>query len=301
MIWWPTIDSRVGCISSAVYDEALTIEQNRSLAEQSVITNLNLLAQQWEKLLFAMGGAICLIKSFWCLISWTWTASGTAQLTTIQQSPGSLDLTAGHDTHVTMAVPRIESTAAYRTLGFRISPSGSNKLAKATLSSQSHEFAGSLLLGHLRLRDKTANLILIDLSYIQLLTGSTTLFFNLPFHPYSCLVEKSWLTSIWKLLYKIVFNIKVHMAFIPSTPRHQDQAIMDYLVTLKLPTKQDAAFTYRLFTYQTSFTDGKAILDCFKGQRIKPGNSSSTTLPTKPSFITKRVAELRPNYFNNPP
>ncbi len=138
-------DSRVSCTSSAVYNEALSIEQNRNLAEQSTITNLNLLAQQWEKLLFAMGGAICLIKSFWCLIFWTWTASGTAQLTTIQQSPGSLDLTAGHDTddtHDTMTVSGIETTAAFRTLGVCISPSGSNKLAKATLSSQSHEFAG---------------------------------------------------------------------------------------------------------------------------------------------------------------
>jgi hypothetical protein len=33
-----------------------------------------------------------------------------------------------------------------------------------------------LFLGHLRLQDKTADLILIDMSYLQLLTGSTRLF-----------------------------------------------------------------------------------------------------------------------------
>ncbi len=37
-----------------------------------------------------------------------------------------------------------------------------------------------LLIGHLHLRDKTANLILIDISYLQLIVGSSTLFFNLP-------------------------------------------------------------------------------------------------------------------------
>jgi hypothetical protein len=38
-----------------------------------------------------------------------------------------------------------------------------------------------LLVGHLRLQNKTASLILIDIGYVQLLVGSVTLFFNLPF------------------------------------------------------------------------------------------------------------------------
>jgi len=54
-----------------------------------------------------------------------------------------------------------------------------------------------LLLGHLRLQDKTAKLTLIDISTIQHLIGSVTLFFNLPCISYHHLVEHSWLTSLW--------------------------------------------------------------------------------------------------------
>jgi hypothetical protein len=48
-----------------------------------------------------------------------------------------------------------------------------------------------LLLGHLRLQDKMANLILIDISYLQLLVGSATLFFNLPYQQYKCCVDNA--------------------------------------------------------------------------------------------------------------
>ncbi len=54
-----------------------------------------------------------------------------------------------------------------------------------------------LLLGHLRLKDKTARLLLIDMSFIQLLVGSTTLFFNLPFQCHSHSVDHNWLVTIW--------------------------------------------------------------------------------------------------------
>lgn len=42
--------SRVGCISSLVYDTTLTMEQNRNLAEKNAIANLKLLPQKWERL-----------------------------------------------------------------------------------------------------------------------------------------------------------------------------------------------------------------------------------------------------------
>jgi hypothetical protein len=41
-----------------------------------------------------------------------------------------------------------------------------------------------LILPHLSANDVVASLLLIDISYIQLLTGSTTLFFRLPFPSY---------------------------------------------------------------------------------------------------------------------
>jgi hypothetical protein len=56
-----------------------------------------------------------------------------------------------------------------------------------------------VLLGHLHLQDKTSNITLIDLSYVQLLVGSTTLFFYLLFYKYSHSTDGGWLVSIWPL------------------------------------------------------------------------------------------------------
>jgi hypothetical protein len=87
-----------------------------------------------------------------------------------------------------------------------------------------------LFLGHLRLRDKTANLILIDMSYLQLLTGSSTLFLNLHHSRYGNYIEHGWLVSIWKFLNKTKMTLQVRQAFIPTPPRRHDVNIMDHLV-----------------------------------------------------------------------
>ena len=102
------------------------------------------LAQEWERLLFATGGAICFKKSFWFLISWVWTKSGTAKLATIKASPRVIRLTEGSSTDDPITVPRIEATSSYRTLGVRISPSGSTDLAYSHLRSQSITFEGHI-------------------------------------------------------------------------------------------------------------------------------------------------------------
>lgn len=44
-----------------------------TLQEASVVSNLQVLAQQWECLLFSAGGALNLSKCFWFLISWRCT------------------------------------------------------------------------------------------------------------------------------------------------------------------------------------------------------------------------------------
>lgn len=66
-------DSFLGCTSTHALDVSLSEEENRRLAEQASISRLKNLAQQWEHLLFATGGAMCLNKSFWYLISWKWS------------------------------------------------------------------------------------------------------------------------------------------------------------------------------------------------------------------------------------
>ncbi len=95
-----------------------------------------------------------------------------------------------------------------------------------------------LLLGHLRLRDKTAKIILIDISYLQLLIGSATLFFNLPYKAYNFHGEDGWLVSIWRVLSIIRFKLAIQQAYVPKPPRENNITLMDYIVTLKLSLKQ---------------------------------------------------------------
>ncbi len=58
-----------------------------------------------------------------------------------------------------------------------------------------------LFLGHLRLENDTGKLIRIDLSYVQLLTGSSSFFLNKPYNNYKW-VEWGWVTSFWSFLKK---------------------------------------------------------------------------------------------------
>jgi hypothetical protein len=54
-----------------------------------------------------------------------------------------------------------------------------------------------LFLGHLRLNDDTGKLIYIDLTYIQLITGSATFFLNKDISDYRW-IERGWVTSLWQ-------------------------------------------------------------------------------------------------------
>ncbi len=260
-------DTSLGCTSTVIYEETTSLEHYKELSEQTVTSNLQELGQQWERLLFATGGALCVEKSFWYLFSWTWNKSGNAKLKTIAQSPATLQLTSGSAVNQPIIVPRIEVADSFRTLGARLSPDGNTDKTVLHLHNQTMQHAACissfslnreasywafwqylrpkvcfsiptlsltqahcthiqvpalqatlpklhlnrniaravvfgpssyaglalpdlctsegisqlrLLLGHLRLRDKTAKLILIDMSYLQLLVGSSTLFLNLP-------------------------------------------------------------------------------------------------------------------------
>jgi hypothetical protein len=102
-----------------------TTEENYREEITQVVQHLTRLAQHWERLLFTMGGAINIQKSFWYLIAWNW---GTSQpkMATITHNPITLSLTSGYDTTLEQ-LPRIEPTQAFRTLGVYISASGCQK------------------------------------------------------------------------------------------------------------------------------------------------------------------------------
>jgi hypothetical protein len=132
-----------------------------------------------------------------------------------------------------------------------------------------------LLLGHLHFQDKTADLILIDISYIQLLVGSSTIFFNLPYDTYKWLVDDCWLTSIWAFLSTIQFQLAIKRAYIPSPQRDQDVALMDLFVSQKYDRKRLMAlnrcrvFLRVLFLSDICSADGTTILHAFrKGERL---------------------------------
>jgi hypothetical protein len=54
-----------------------------------LINNLQILAQQWEKLLYSTGGALNLSKCFWFLLSWQWI-DGRPILHSSTTAPGIL-------------------------------------------------------------------------------------------------------------------------------------------------------------------------------------------------------------------
>jgi hypothetical protein len=99
---------------------------NLTIENKEVILSLTSIAQLWERLLFTTGGAINMQKSFWYLIAWVWT-NGVPKLVTTKTAPGAMELTSGSSTSST-AVPTLEAIDSFRTLGFYLSPSGSQPL-----------------------------------------------------------------------------------------------------------------------------------------------------------------------------
>jgi hypothetical protein len=83
-----------------------------------------------------------------------------------------------------------------------------------------------LFLGHLRIQDRTGQLIYIDMSYIQLLTGSGTLFLN---HATTSFlwVESGWLQSLWFFTSRYSLQFLYPSGWIPSKPRRHDVFLMD--------------------------------------------------------------------------
>jgi hypothetical protein len=135
-------DTSLGCTSSS---QCKTEDQNLSSKKdfQSSLSLLTELAQKWERLLYSTGGALNLQKSFWFTMTWQWR-NGTASLATATQRPGELRMTNRANT-AKEAVPRIEPTATYRTLGVHLSPSGKLDESFRILREQALSFATSII------------------------------------------------------------------------------------------------------------------------------------------------------------
>jgi hypothetical protein len=83
-----------------------------------------------------------------------------------------------------------------------------------------------LFLGHLRFQDRTGQLIFIDMSYIQLLLGIGTLFFNKDETQFKW-GKTGWLQSLWSFTTRYSLKCLYPKGWVPSKPRSQDQLLME--------------------------------------------------------------------------
>jgi hypothetical protein len=113
-----------------------------------------------------------------------------------------------------------------------------------------------LLIGHLRSRDKTSNLIIISMSNIQILVGSNTPFFHLQYSKYGKWIEHSWLTSLWQFVSRVRFTLKIKRAWYPHLPRSNDVMLMDYFLSLNYkPQQLESLNRCRIFLQVLSLSD----------------------------------------------
>jgi len=90
-----------------------------------------------------------------------------------------------------------------------------------------------LFLGHLRLNDDTGKLIQIDLTYIQLITGSAAFFLNKDISDYHW-IERGWVTSLWQFTVAASLTFDFPGIWLPRVYRAGDVFLMDYFISQKL-------------------------------------------------------------------
>jgi ribonuclease HI len=144
-----------------------------------------------------------------------------------------------------------------------------------------------LFLGHIRSQDKTSELIMISISNLQLIVGSSTSFFNLPFPQYAKWVIPGWLTSLWKFLHRVNFSLQIKRQWTPIPQRENDIMLMDFFLSLKYkPHDLKILNQCRIYLQVFSLTDitsadGKQILPHSKAGQLGQDRKSSLTWPTQ--------------------
>jgi hypothetical protein len=117
---------------------------------------------------------------------------------------------------------------------------------------------------------KTGTLIMISVSHLQLLVGSNTRFFHLPFPAYAKWIESGRLTSIWNFMHRIKFKRHLKDQWCPSLQRQNDIMLMDYYASLKyqpreLKTLNRCRIHLQVYSLADIMAaDGKYILPYYK-------------------------------------
>jgi hypothetical protein len=111
-------------ISEAFVDDATLWALRLGITFALLIALMGKTAQQWERLLYATGGALNLMKCFWYGVNWAFTAAGAPKMQKIQEDDLPISLTSGADHVTTHDISRIEVTKGMCTLGIRLAPDG---------------------------------------------------------------------------------------------------------------------------------------------------------------------------------
>ena len=132
-------DTKFG-ITADLHLGQVPTEDSTTLQVTYVLQELTRLSQHYEKLLYASGGALNILKCHWVLLAWRWVY-GKAYLMTTTECPGKLFLTSGSST-TPEEVLRLDPGTSYRTLGAYIAVNGNMRKALALNRQKAEDYAG---------------------------------------------------------------------------------------------------------------------------------------------------------------
>jgi hypothetical protein len=143
-------------------------------------------------------------------------------------------------------------------------------------------------IGHLCQQDDVGKLILITISFLQLLLGAQKPFFSLCYTHFAKRVEKVWVTSIWQHTSQLNMFLEVEHHWVPPKPREQDVFLMEYAMSLNLPIshlKNDKSVSH-LFTGHHSVSYHQCKWQANNTVYIlrlpdRPGKQVRLAIPTK--------------------
>jgi hypothetical protein len=142
-----------------------------------------------------------------------------------------------------------------------------------------------LLLGHLRNRDHTGELIIIAMSYLQIIVGSTKPFWNLPYSKYAKWLENSWLKSIWEFLNRVGFALDVRLAWTPPKQREGDSTLITIFIESGYRGAELAQLNRCRLFHQVFFisdiasANGKVIDGIYRTQEVNKDRTSNWQWP----------------------
>jgi hypothetical protein len=154
-------------------------------------------------------------------------------------------------------------------------PASLGGLHLPTIFSEQSSGQLSYFTSHVGLGDKTGKLLLISLTYLQLLSGSCSPVLNLPFPTYKKWIEPSWLLSFWSFMFKVGYKITIKQQWVPTIPRKYDSSLMDQFLKLGFTDTQLCTlnrcrvYLQVIFLSDITSADGSIIIpECKQGVRL---------------------------------